>query len=234
MSELPPPAPVAAPSGGRRHLLIGGVVGLLGLLALAAVVVVVLVARRSDSSASALDTQDAATRLQQVLDDALVGETDLADLDECPAGPAVEVLDEVAVALGGGDLQTIVDEGEIMSTARLVAPTTRLVDCTASADGEGLGGVGLLVATQPEAVLADVGRDQGGAGYEEIGEGRGGRYAARCGPAADGDCAVVWYDDRLLIGIGGAGPAIGLVEVTQVRVALDELLPTLVDGLADR
>lgn len=207
---------------------------IVGAAAVVAVVLAVgvVVALRSDDVGE-LSTAAAADRLSAVIDDALVDEEGRAELERCPFGE--EVLQRIADDLGG-QVGQVVDDGEVSVTAGRLTETSGLVDCTAATDEDGVGAVGVLAADDPAAFADQFGEPDADGGpsdvaYVPLGEGRGGTFSTRC-ERGGSDCAVVWADDRLVVGIGGSGPAFEDVTSDDLKTTLDRLLPNLVDGLA--
>ena len=225
------------PSGSRRWYLIGTLSIIVVTMGVAIAITWIAIDGEAQTEAS-LDTAAAAENLRLTLADAPIGEPGqpgTVELDACPAGPAAEVLGDVAEALGGGQLQQVVDQGEIViRVAAVDGGTDVFVDCTAENDDDDPSSLGLFVTAAPPAVVgvlrasAEAG---GGEPLDALGSSRGGQYLGRC-QRVDTDCGVFWYDDQLLVGIGGSGPAFADLDAERVQVVLAAALPTLVDGLA--
>jgi len=219
----------SSPTRDPRRWYLVGAIALVAVTIAAAVTITWIAVGTGDD---ALATTTAAEHLARILDAAPI-EVSSADLPSCPAGPADEVLGDLVEALGGGELQRVLDEGEIAVRAVAVGDrTNRFVDCTAETDDGGPGAVGIIASPSPDAVRSELqDEDDPTGGYTDLGSADGGELVGRC-ERDDGDCSVLWYDDQLLVGIGGGGPAFADIGTDQLQAVLLAALPTLVDGLA--
>ena len=221
----------------KRAIRLTVIGGIAAVVALATVVTWLAIRSPDDGNDGSLPTAAASDRVGALVTDAAgdpgVG-VGVGSLAACPAGDAQALIGEIADGLGGDPFTRIAEaEPEVLVfIATENSPQTNISCVSAIDEGETNAELGVIVSHEPATMLADYDIDEGRNRGTDLRDGRVHRFCRLAEESNPPFCVAMWTDDELFVAVGGAGSMFTDVEPEELERILIELLPGIVDSVA--